>query len=338
MLINTQWPPDGTTGSTGVAALIGQIDHHVHVHKPEVDIGPDGTMTMTGALQLDSLPARTELVSGLFPSFRFVFAGEADWKSDFRLALGPGGELMVQIDTLPLEVLLPADFLGAHPEEGPDEIAADISLAEYSGYSTIKRTFSLKIEDAGTLRLEPHLPISIGPCRLIGIPMNAVHDLTLIAAPGRAFKLHDWIVRPLDAGDFPPEDGGGIGFGGIEIDWEAENSPLADLRKSLSISEDAELVIEDVVLPAIFSPPVPRHGTLGLRRCSSRGSRSRPSDLRGCADPVPAGQFGAASSSTSSISRPRRPERPDPGAQSGGRDLGAFGDDGQNDRWDFSLA
>ena len=267
-LVNTQWPPD--VGGD-VAGLLAQIDNHFRIHDAGVDIGRDGAMTLIGELKLASLPARTELVSGLFPTLRFVFAGEIDWSSDFRISIVPSREFMLQIDTLPLEILLPADLLGAHPDEDKRDTDKDISLADFAGHSTIKRTFSLALEAEGNLRLEPHLPISVGPCRLMGIAMKGLHDLTLIASPGRAFKLYDWIVRPLSAEDFPPVNGGAIGFGGIEVDWEAENSPLASLRETLRIDEDAELVIEDVVLPALMTPPVPRHGTLGIRRVIDPG-------------------------------------------------------------------
>jgi len=261
--INTEWPPDGG-GDIGVT--LAQIDNAVRIHDATTDIGPDGAITLTGEMKLESMPPPTEFVSGIFPTFRFAFAGDINWSSTFHFALRPTGEFSLHIDELPLEVLVPADLLGAHPDEDLREIDDEIELSESADRTVIKRTFRLIIEADGALRLEAHLPISIGPCRLMGIPMKAVHDLTLIAAPGRAYSIHDWIVRPLDAGDFPPTAGGALGFGGIEVDWDAEDSPMASLAEALRFDPDAELVLEDVVLPALFVPPIPRHGTIGLRR------------------------------------------------------------------------
>lgn len=267
-LVNTEWPPD-TSGT--VSGLLAQIDDHFRIHEPAVDIGTDGTITLTGTLKLETLPARTELVSGLFPTLRFVFAGKIDWSSDFHVFLGSSGTVGLQIDTLPLEILIPPDLLGAHPDEEKRDTDQDITLSEGAGHSVINRMFSLTLEAEGNLRLEPHLPISVGPCRLIGIAMKGLHDLTLIGSPGRAFKLYDWVLRPLDAADFPPVNGGALGFGGVEVDWGAENSPLASLRETLRIDEDAELVIEDIILPALMAPPIPRHGTFGIRRVINPG-------------------------------------------------------------------
>ncbi|MDP5218554.1 hypothetical protein Q5Y75_15100 [Ruegeria sp. 2205SS24-7] len=266
--INTEWPPDS---SGDIAGILAEIDNAVRIHDAATDIGADGTVSLVGEMKLVTVPARTEFVSGIFPSIRFAFAGEIDWSSKFHFAIQPTGAFTLHIDELPLEVLLPADLLAAHPDEDLRETDKDITLTESADRSVIKRDFRLLIEPEGTLRLEAHLPISIGPCRLMGIPMKAVHDLTFIASPGRAFNVHDWIVRPMDAGDFPPIAGGGLGFGGIEVDWEAENSPMASLGEALHIDPNAELVLEDVVLPALFLPPIPRHGTIGLRRVIDPG-------------------------------------------------------------------
>lgn len=264
--ISTAWPPD----DSDIPALVAQIDDAIEIHEPVTDVSAAGTVTVTGKLKPRNLPARTELVGALFPSIRFVFAGDSSWSSDFRVSVAADDTVTLQIDTLPLEVLVPSDLLAEHLDEDKRGADTDITLATHADHSVIKRNFSLHLEAQGHLRLESHLPISIGPCRLFGIPMKAVHDLTFIGAPSRAHKLHDWIVRPLNGQDFPL-DGGGFGFGGIEVDWEAEESPMASLREKLRIQEDAELVVEDVVIPAMFFPPFPKHGTIGIRRSVDPG-------------------------------------------------------------------
>ena len=61
-------------------------------------------------------PAPTRLTSHLFPSLGFTFHPEADWSSAFRVSIPPAGGSTVQIDSLPLDVAVPADLLRAHPD------------------------------------------------------------------------------------------------------------------------------------------------------------------------------------------------------------------------------
>ncbi|MEM9549684.1 MAG: hypothetical protein AAGA05_00830 [Pseudomonadota bacterium] len=260
-LVNTAWPPTGPISGP----FLTQIDDAIRLHDVITDISPDGMIGVTASLQLEAgiPPARTELVSRLFPSLRFVFAPDVDWSSDFRCAIASDGTASVQIDSLPLEVMVPTDLLSKHPtKNGAD---TGVELAEGAQHSVISRTFSLTLEANGEMRLDPHLPISIGPCKLFGIATRAVHELVFLASPRRARARHHWIVRELDPENFP-FDCGGLGFGGIEFDRELEDGPLSQILASSFINEDAAIVIEDVVLPAMFLPPVPQHGTIGIRR------------------------------------------------------------------------
>ncbi|HSM06184.1 MAG TPA: hypothetical protein VK858_16310, partial [Longimicrobiales bacterium] len=270
------WPVDDIDtsfpSSTDGAGLAGQMADTIEVEEVRTDVAADGTMTVTGKLSLvdDLPPAPTTLFTHLFPSMGFVFAPPADWSSDFRLMTRPDGTYDLQIDALPLEVRVPPDLLSAHPDPTRQGIDAGITLSDGPTDTVIERSFAFGIGEDGAIRLVPHLPISIGPCRIFGVPATAVHDLSLISAPGRARADYDWLVRDLDPGAFP-FNGGGLGFGGIELDWEVEDSPLHDLRGRLRIQEDAEIVLEDLVLPAAFLPPVPQHGNFGLRRSLDPG-------------------------------------------------------------------
>jgi hypothetical protein len=265
--VDTSFPP-----STDGAELAAQLADAVEVEDVITDVGPDGTVTVTGRLVLVNgiPPAATTLRTRLFPSMGFVFAPGPDWKSDFRVSTTPGGGYTLQVDTLPLQVTVPPDLLGAHPDPAKHGVDSGIALSDAAADTMITRDFSLTIEADGAIRLEPHLPISVGPCRFFGPPATAVHDLSFIASPARGRVVHGWLVRPLDPGAFP-FGGGGLGFGGIELDWSAEGTALEDFRKRLRISEDAEIVIEDVVLPSVGLPPVPQHGSFGVRRSLDPG-------------------------------------------------------------------
>lgn len=266
-LVNTSWPPP-----SDVTGLLAQINDAIELHDVAADIGEDGTLTLTATLKITtgSAPADTRLVSRLFPSMQFVFHPDLSWSSDFRCSIARDGTVTVQIDTITLDVLVPPDFLAAHPDEAQRGADTGIVLSVSGDPSVITRDFALTFEADGSLRLEPHLPISVGPCQLMGVPCRAVHDIVLIGAPARAHKIYSWVVRPLN-----PElfffDCGGLGFGGIDFDFDTADGNLASIREAAHIRPDAELVIEDVVIPAMFFPPLPQHGTLGLRRTLAPG-------------------------------------------------------------------
>ena len=266
-LVNTSWPPTGSP-----ASLLALIDNILVVHGVVADVGPDGTLAVTGVLKLahpELAPSTVPMVSGLFPSFTFTFAGEGDWSSPFRMSIAGTTTFTVQVDNLPLGVGLPADLLAAHPVEAQRGADTDIDLTEGANQSVIKRNFAFTLEASGAARLEPHLPISIGPCRLFGIPMRAVHELVFLGAPGRADDLYDWVVRPIDPSAFVSA-GGGLGFGGLELDFDVPDTALADLRSRLHLHPEAKVVVEDLIIPAIF-PVVPQHGSGGLRKSLDPG-------------------------------------------------------------------
>ncbi len=261
--IDTSFPP-----STDGAGLAGQAADTIEVEDVVTAVAPDGTVAVTGKLSIISgapPPANTRLRSRLFPSLGFRFVPSPDWTSDFRASIAPAGGSTLQIDTLPLEVSFPADLLSAHPD--PVQRGADtgVELSEGATDSLIKRDFSFLIDGARQIHLESHLPISIGPCTLFGVPAKAVHEVTLIATPSNARAEVDWLVRELDDVEIAWH-GGGLGFGGIELDWDVRDTPLFDLRQRLRLRDDAQVVIEDLVIPSVLLPPVPLHGTLGVRR------------------------------------------------------------------------
>ena len=265
--IDSSFPP-----STDGAALAGQLADAVEVEDVITEVASDGTLTVTGKLVLiDGVPAApTTLRTRLFSSMGFVFAPGPDWASDFRVSTTLGGGYTLQVDTLPLQVAVPPDLLAAHPDPAKHGIDPGIVLSDAAADTTILRDFSLTIEADGAIRLEPHLPISVGPCRIFGLPARGLHELSFISSIARAQAVLGWLVRPLDPDAFM-FGGGGLGFGGIELDWNVEGTALKDLRKRLHISEGAEVVIEGLVLPAVGRPPIPQHGSFGVRRSLDPG-------------------------------------------------------------------
>ena len=261
--INTSWPP--STDGSGLAAQAAGL---VEVEDVVTAVGPDGTVTVTGRLTLipgANVTSPPRLTSHLFPSLWFSFIPAQDWTSDFRASVAPSGTATVQIDTLPLKVFVPPDLLGAHPTPTAAGHDFGIELSEGAGDTTITRDFSFLMDAERQIRLEPHLPISIGRCTLFGVPVRAVHELNLIASPRNAGAQADWVVRSL-AEDVIPFSGGALAFGGIELDWDEPGSVLQDLRKRLRLRHDAHVILEDIILPSVLFPPVPLHGTLGVRR------------------------------------------------------------------------
>ena len=332
-LVNTSWPP-----TAAIDGLLAQIDSAIELHDAAADLGADGNVTLTATLKVvtGSAPADTQLVSRLFPSMRFVFRPALDWSSDFRCSLARDGTVTLQVDTLPLDVLVPPDLLGAHPDEAQRGADTKIVLSDSADPSVITRDFALTLEAAGDLRLEPHFPISIGPCRLMGVPMRAVHEMVLIASPRRANKLYHWVVRDLDP-DLFFFDCGGLGFGGMEFDFTTADGNLAEIRKAAHIRPDAELVIEDVVIPAVFFPPLPQHGSIGLRRSLAPGE-SLEHNLSFDDAPI---QFPLGNSATLFFDQLYFHTPPEGTPLINGLSLEAgialsFGD-GENDDWDFSL-
>ena len=260
--INTSWPP--TTDGSGLAA---QAAKAIEVEDVVSHIGADDTVTITGRLTLVAgvQPAATRLTSHLFPSLGFTFAPEAGWRSDFRASVVPGGDATVQIDTLPLIVFIPPDLLRAHDVPAATDPSSGIQLSENANDTEIKRDFSFLFDAQREIHLEPHLPISIGPCTLFGLPAKAVHELTLIASTPNARAQVDWLVRGFDDTQIPLQ-GGVLAFGGIELDWDVPRSALNDLRARLRLRHDAHVIIEDLALPSVLLRPVPLHGALGVRR------------------------------------------------------------------------
>ncbi|MEU1520113.1 hypothetical protein ABZ490_49770 [Streptomyces sp. NPDC005811] len=265
--IDTSFPPS-TTG----AGLAAQATEAIEVDDVVTEIGPDGTVTLTGTLSLvaGTPPTRTRLVSHLFPSLGFTFVPKADWTSAFRVSIGLAGGSTVQIDVLPLEVAVPSDLLGAHPDPAKQGADAGVQLSTGAGDSVISREFSFLLDAGQMIHLEPHLPISVGPCSIFGAPAIAVHEITLISSIAQARDQVDWLRRDLDQGMFAFR-GGSLGFGGIELDFDEPGTVLRDLQQRIHLSEQAAVVLEDLVVPSVLWPPLPQHGTLGVRRSLQPG-------------------------------------------------------------------
>lgn len=242
-------------------ALIGQLDDGLKFSDVDVRVS-GGNVAVTAKLSANPLFELRTLVTARFPSFEMAFAPGESWSSDFRASVATDGSYTFEIDKLPLHISIPGDLLSAHPTKAG--ATSGVTLTSGAGDSSIEATFRLRVAN-GAPHLDPHLPLSIGPCTLTGIPLLAIHDLRFLATPGEAHLHYDWCVRPLDPDSFP-FDCGGLGFGGLTIDWATPTNPLREIRRLLTISKAVDWVFEDIVIPAMFFPPLPQHGTFGLRR------------------------------------------------------------------------
>ena len=126
----------------------------------------------------------------------------------------------------------------------------------------------LQLTPEGDVILEPAVPISLGPCRWMGLPATAVYDIALIPSPNRR-EYYEWARNDLGSFFSNPPAKGAIGFRSLDIDFS--QPPFSDLHDRIQAGSanlgDAELVLEDVVMPVTVPVlPVPSHGTFGFRR------------------------------------------------------------------------
>ncbi|MGA9732716.1 MAG: hypothetical protein WBQ83_18700, partial [Candidatus Acidiferrales bacterium] len=187
---------------------------------------------------------------------------------------GRGWELI--IDKLPVAVFLKegtATALASPPVQVGDFDPTDIDSFAYTlnddtQPAELDMLVRIQVTTAGEVIIEPTVPISLGPCRWLGIPAKAVYDILLIPSPNRR-DYYEWAHNDLDSFFSNPPVKGALGFRSIDIDLS--QSPFTDLRNRLQTGavnvSTLELVMEDVVIPLFgVLGPIPSHGTFGFRR------------------------------------------------------------------------
>ena len=240
----------------------------------------------------------TQLVSRLFPSMRFVFRPDPRLVQRLPLSRWPAtATVTVQIDTLPLDVLVPPDLLGAHPTRPSAGRDTKIELSDCADPTVITRDFALILEAAGDLRLEPHFPISIGPCRLMGVPMRAVHEMRAdrLARDARN-KLYDWVrPRPRPGPVLLRLRRARLRRHRVRLrDRRRQPAPRSARPAHIRAGRRAGASRTWSSRRCCF-PPLPQHGTIGLRRSLAPGE-SLEHNLSFDDAPIqfPLGQFGDA--------------------------------------------
>jgi hypothetical protein len=187
---------------------------------------------------------------------------------------GRGYELV--IDRLPVKILLKAGTASA-PLSNPvsvgpfDPTNTDsfaYALGSDSQPAELDLFIRLQVTPAGDVIIEPTVPISLGPCRWLGLPAFAVYDIQIIPSPNRR-DYFEWAHNDLGSFISNPPVKGAIGFRSIWLNTTM--SPFSDLAARVQTGAvnvgNLELVMEDVVIPLTVPVlPIPSHGTFGFRR------------------------------------------------------------------------
>ena len=196
---------------------------------------------------------------------------------------------VIVIDALPVEIRLPRRMLMPIEEKDGDPIP--LEQVQVTGFQagfhdtlgiTLRRDeptsifvhVKLRFTEAREVVIEPAVPLSIGPCRIFGLPCRGVHDLALVPFASLAGDPHateqalEWIRHPL----VPLIEDKPTGFATFRtIDFDDRRKPFSSLIKTpnelRAEGQKVEVVLEDLAMPMnslIF--PVPTHFTLGVRR------------------------------------------------------------------------
>ena len=150
-----------------------------------------------------------------------------------------------------------------------------VVLRDY-GYSSIFVTMKVRMTEEKDFILEPAVPISIGACRFLGLPCDAVHDLgflptrTLLGDHSDSERALEWTRHSLGLWAADVQTDGIITA--RTVDLSASRDPMKTLIEKMNgdrMPDDrVDLVLEDLAIPinSIASVPIPCHGAFGIRR------------------------------------------------------------------------
>ncbi len=297
--------------SPKVSAWLGNLNNGVVAS--DVHTGAFGDrVTIAAKLQIDN--AKTGYAGG--GGFPFVFASMPDVEfriqpldknnySQLFVSISDKGVEIV-LEGLPVEIRLP---LGLVEMADADDIKKQKPIDErVIGKFSPKNIDSLEIryrrgdvssvfvhvrlhmDEDGYFAIRPAVPISFGPCKLMGLPCKAIHDFQLVPSPVRAENDLEWLRHGIEAW-LDSMKGMLDGCWAVRsVHFDQSKPPLASLSKAMNKaaeqpgkstttisvkptygqkpSNKAEFVLDDFVVP-FYSPwalPIPRHITTGLRR------------------------------------------------------------------------
>jgi hypothetical protein len=258
-------------------------------------------------------PARLPLVLTQMPQVGFHLENTGTVPAQiFVTHREAGTEVVVQ--GLPVRIELPLGFLTPEPigattgGELPDVVAGsflpDLGDSLEIGLSAERPSWlvvhvNVRMTELGDVLLETQVPISIGRCRLSGLPVRGLHDLQIVPCPTPTHVPSEevdaevpleWKRHRLDVG-FQDAVTGVITV--RTADLAMEQSPWKEIGARLHAAggDPLEIAIEDLAFPSLpIGPmvPLPSHGRLSLRRqIVSNDLGAEPYDLDGAPISIP---------------------------------------------------
>jgi hypothetical protein len=307
-----RWPRDRIGAATGedhgdddvvFEALLAELDSALELHA----FRPGAAYDRVGfTAQLDVLaPTIHPLVAATMPDVGVFLEPTLHQPAHLFVTHGPDAAgLEVVIHGLPVKLALPLGLLAPGAAADPDGAgvipvrltapfdpdAADSLEITVSNVepSTIRVRVNVRFTRSGDVLLQPVVPISIGPCRFLGLPCRGLHDVHLFptlrpahvpAAEARSELPLTWLRYPVEEVIGALAYPSAIAVRNVELDpdWSAYQGlqqRLLERRVEQTGGEvpgdiemtPLDLVIEDIVLPLGLGLPLPLHGRFALRR------------------------------------------------------------------------
>jgi len=297
----------GLTGGDDDAlfeALLAELDSALELHafRPGADRSRAGFSAELRVL----VPTQRPLVPRTMPDVGIYLEPTEHLPAHVFVTSGPDPDVgfEVVLHGLPIKLALPLGLLapgvaadpdGAgvtavpltapfNPDAG-DSLEIILSNAEPS---TIRVRANLRFTRAGDVLLQPVVPISVGPCRFLGLPCRGLHDFHLLPTlrlghvPESDIRSElplSWLRYPVEELIAPLAFPSAITVRTVELDpdWPAYQNLQRDLlerraaQSGGSVPSDVEMtaldiVLEDIVLPLGLGLPLPLHGRFALRR------------------------------------------------------------------------
>jgi hypothetical protein len=294
-----KWPSHAVQGGTGVRdqpdiaetrLLMDFFQSALTFRNVRPGADPD-RVGLTAEMLVGLVPPPMPLVLAALPDVEFHLLPTSSNPARITATLGDLG-LEFLIESLPVEIHVPLGFIRPLEPAGSTSIPATETQIDsfVSGQhdtlrvvlnsndpSSISVHVKVRMTEEGRFVVEPAVPLSVGPCRFLGLPCRAIHDLNLFPSPllgvGPGDERHfgdqalEWTRHPL-------LEEGESEFGVVTVrtvDLDDTRAPLSDLRDEVNPQNTAERrfewVIEDLAFPIGTDPvPVPSHFMIGLRR------------------------------------------------------------------------
>jgi hypothetical protein len=244
---------------------------------------------LTAEMLVGAVPPPLPFVLATLPDVEFRLLPTSSNPARVTVTTGDLGTEFL-IEALPIEIRLPIGFVkplaasGAPPPPSETQIDSFVSgqhdtlriELKTNESSVIRVHVKIRMTEEGKFVIEPAVPLSIGPCRFLGLPCRALHDVNLFPAPlvgvGPGDERHfgdqalEWTRHPLLR-----ERESEFGLATVRtVDLDDTRDPLSNIREEVNPQNAAqrfEWVLEDLAFPIGKDPvPIPSHFLIGLRR------------------------------------------------------------------------